>query len=116
METCQEIEVWYIIPSIRRELAIAMKKQGIKQKIIAALLGITPSAVSQYLKKKRAKEIKFNDKIKKEIINASKRIKEDKLLLPTEVQGLLRLIKGQGVTCQCHKVKNRSLEKCNIIN
>ena len=46
----QEIEVWYIIPAVRRELAKSMVKIGLKQKQIAVTLGITEAAVSQYLK------------------------------------------------------------------
>ena len=32
MDTPQEIEVWYVLPALRREIAIALKKQGLKQK------------------------------------------------------------------------------------
>ena len=37
----------------RRELTIALKKKNIKQKQIASILGVTESAVSQYMKNKR---------------------------------------------------------------
>lgn len=70
----QEIDVWYILPAIRRELAISLKKEGMKQKDIAIRLRVTNAAISQYLSNKRASEIKFSDKIKKEIKLAAKRV------------------------------------------
>ena len=54
----QEIEVWYLIPALRKELArIFIKDYGLAQKKAAELLGISGAAVSQYVKEKRAKEI-----------------------------------------------------------
>ena len=51
----QEIEVFYIIPAIRRHIAMYMKLRGLKQNKIAELLHIDKAAVSQYIKKKRGK-------------------------------------------------------------
>ena len=70
METPQEIEVWYILPAIRKELALAMKLNGIKQVEIAKLLGVTKSAVTQYVNNKRANYVSFNSKIKNQINNS----------------------------------------------
>jgi predicted transcriptional regulator len=44
----QEVEVWYVIPSIRRELALTMIEKGRTQKSIAKMLGVTEPAVTQY--------------------------------------------------------------------
>lgn len=71
----QEIDVWYILPAIRRELAFALKEEGMKQKDIAQRMRVTSAAVSQYMNNKRASEIKFNDKIKNEIKLSAKRVK-----------------------------------------
>ena len=69
----QEIEVWYVIPAIRRELAKAMINTGLTQKEIAKIMGITEAAVSQYIHSKRAKEIAFSKKVLEEIkISAEK--------------------------------------------
>ena len=43
----QEIEVWYLIPAIRAELAKELLKEGINQTKIASILNITNAAVSQ---------------------------------------------------------------------
>ena len=53
--TVQELEVWYILPAIRKAFAIEMIRQGIPQKRIAVLLGVTSAAISQYKNDKRAK-------------------------------------------------------------
>ena len=54
----QEIEVLYILPAIRRELTIEMKKIGLEQKKIAEYLCVTEAAVSQYLNSKRASQLR----------------------------------------------------------
>ena len=66
----QEIEVWYLIPALRRELAkILISDYGLNQKKVAEMFGITNAAISQYLNFKRGNEMKFSkveiEKIKK---------------------------------------------------
>ena len=70
-----EIIMWYGLPAIRREFAkIMMEKYGLNQKEVAAKLGITDAAVSQYLSAKRGK-IKISDgKIQSEIRESAKKI------------------------------------------
>ncbi|MEK6820210.1 MAG: transcriptional regulator, partial [Nanoarchaeota archaeon] len=54
----QEIEVWYLIPAIRKELArILTKKYKLTFEKTGGILGISKAAVSQYLNKKRADKI-----------------------------------------------------------
>jgi len=64
----QEIEVWYLIPALRRELTeIFISDFGMNQREISKILEITESAVSQYLNSKRGSELKFNEKELSEI-------------------------------------------------
>ena len=72
----QEIEVRYIIPSIRKEIAKGLVLKGYKQKEIAGLLEVTPAAISQYMKEKRG-TINFSDELLKEIRNSVDLIMED---------------------------------------
>ena len=66
----QEIEVWYIIPKIRRELAsLLVKKHKLSYEKAGEVLGVTKSAVSQYLSNKRANKIELSAQIKKELEN-----------------------------------------------
>lgn len=113
MEMLQEIEVWYIIPTIRKEIAIAMKKNGLKQFEIAKKLGITNPAVNQYLNKKRGNEIEFDKKILQEIKKSAIKI-NDKLDSAREIQKILRLLKKEKVTCKLHKSLNKEYCDCNL--
>ncbi|MCK4714006.1 MAG: transcriptional regulator [Candidatus Aenigmarchaeota archaeon] len=97
----QEIEVWYIIPAIRREIAKAMKKK-VKQKDIANMLGVTDAAVSQYLSSKRASEVRFSKKINNEISKSVERIADGTNAIK-EIQRLCKLCHEDGVCCFIHK-------------
>ena len=90
--TPQEVEVFYFIPAIRKRMAIVFKKQGLQQKEIAQILGITGAAVSQYLHEKRAKEFKLPKKIAKEIEESCK--KENKNIV-MEITRILNLLKKE---------------------
>ena len=64
METpCQKI-VWDLVPAIRASLAIELVKKGQSQAATAKLLGIAPSAVSQYISGKRGYRIEFQGETK----------------------------------------------------
>jgi|SRR5665647_258990 uncharacterized protein len=64
METpCQKI-VWDLVPAIRASLAIELVNKGQSQTNSAKLLGIAPSAVSQYISGKRGYRIEFQGETK----------------------------------------------------
>lgn len=53
-----EIITWYVLPVIRKELAVLLvKNHRMSQKEAASLLGVTDAAISQYLSKKRGNAI-----------------------------------------------------------
>jgi predicted transcriptional regulator len=109
----QEIEVWYIIPAIRRELAKVLVKKGLKQKDIAKILGTTEAAISQYLHKKRAQEIKFPKEMKKQFELAAKIIIKDNKVVVSEILKLLNLTKQKGLACcACRKHNKGILQIC----
>lgn len=98
----QEIEVLYILPAIRRGLAIEMKKSGLEQKKIACILCVTEAAISQYMKSKRACKVSFNPESLKAIKVAAKNIKDSNTMI-TETQKLLKLMRKLRITCDLHK-------------
>jgi predicted transcriptional regulator len=111
MNLPQEIEVWYIIPAIRRELAKAMLRMGLKQKEIAGKLGVTDAAISQYMKSKRASEVKFDSRIRKEIEKSAGRlIKGGNAMM--ETQRLVRLCRKEGLVCRIGRRLGNSPEGC----
>ena len=64
----QEIEVWYIMPAIRKELCrVLLTKHKLTQKEIAKRLNITGAAVSQYKKDKRGQHVNLPEGVLSEI-------------------------------------------------
>ena len=110
----QEIEVWYIIPALRRELAKSMINDlKLTQKHIAKCMGLTEAAVSQYLSSKRAKAVVFSDAILKETKASAKRIVENDRLLIPEMIRLTKLTDVKQVMCDLHKKQDVKLpEDC----
>lgn len=113
MDLPQELEVWYVIPSLRKELAVAMKNQGLKQVEIAKRLGLTKSAINQYISEKRGNEIKLNDKIKAEVLNSSKKI-NNHLDAIKELQNLIHIAREEKIICQIHKDLDKNFSNCNV--
>ena len=112
----QEIEVWYLIPALRRELArIFVEEYGLKQRKAAECLGITEAAISQYLKSKRGNEIKFSEKAKKDIHEAAKDIIEHKKDIMKELYDLCISIRKSKALCEFHRMLDKKIPKdCNI--
>jgi uncharacterized protein len=79
METpCQKI-VWDLVPAIRAGLATELVKKGQSQAASAKLLGIAPSAVSQYISGKRGYRIEFQGETKELIEKLAQDLIENKV-------------------------------------
>src|SRR3989338_8542440 len=91
----QEIEVWYIIPAIRKEFSrVLTQKHKLTFEKAGAILGISKAAISQYLGKKRASNIKLAVK---------------------EIMRILKLMKINGCSCGvCKKFNNGILIQCRM--
>ncbi len=111
----QEIEVWYIIPAIRKELATLLtKKHGISYEKAGLSLGVSKSAVSQYLSNKRANKVCLNSKTKIEIAKSANKIAKDKKVAINEMQRLLKYMKDNNCSCNvCKKYNKEVLAYCN---
>ena len=112
----QEIEVWYIIPALRRELAKSMINDlKLTQKHIAKIMGLTEAAVSQYLHSKRGKEVIFSDAVLKEIKKSAKEIAKNERLLIQEMMKLTNLTGVKHIMCDVHKKHDAKLPtNCDI--
>ena len=109
----QEVEVWYILPAIRKELVLALKEDGLTQRKIAELLNVTESAVSQYTKSKRAQKIKFNSEVKEFVKKAAKKI-ENKASAYQQIQKISEFVKNSKAICEIHMQLERNLDNCDI--
>lgn len=110
----QEIEVWYVLPAIRRELAKVMIEKGIVQKKIAKILGVTEASISHYIKDKRGGKVKLSKGVKEDIKKSADIILEDQYKLVDEIQKICRIIKKQKELCRIHKQFEKMHKKCNI--
>ena len=108
----QEIEVYYLLPAIRRELTLGMKALGKPQKEIACLLGVTEPAISQYMTEKRATDVKFPKDIKAEIKLAAEKIKNQETLY-SEVQRILLLCRKARLICRVHEMLGLPPKNCS---
>ncbi len=115
MESPQEIEVWYVLPALRKALAEEMLKLGMTQKDIAVKLHVTESAISQYIKSKRATEMKFPADIKKMIAQSAKRISAHDSGILKETQTLCNQIRSKDLLCKLHKRHSKAdLKNCKV--
>ena len=112
----QEIEVWYIIPAIRREFSrILTKKHGMTLEKAGMLLGVSKAAVSQYLSKKRATSFKIPEKIKKEMEKSAKIMAKNGNFAVREMIKILNLIKKERYSCRlCKKYNKGIIKQCSM--
>jgi len=108
----QEIETFYIIPAIRKELILSLVKLGLTQREAGKRLGITEGAASHYVKQRRGCELKFNRTMKEEIKRSANRIlkKEDSM---KEINRLVGLCRANRIVCKVHQ-KHGASKDCRL--
>ncbi len=112
-----ELIIWNILPAIRREFArILVEDFNLTQRETAKKLGVTESAVSQYLKFKRGKEVKFDKRMINEIGKAIKDVTESEKdsLLIEKTCSICALIRNYGILCKLHRADNAKLGDCDV--
>lgn len=112
----QEIEVWYIIPSVRSEYAkILVKKYKLSMQDAGEILGVSKAAVSQYISKKRAGSFKIPARIKKEIEKSAGILVKDERFAVSEMMKILEMIKKIRCSCSlCKKYNNGIIKLCGM--
>jgi len=110
----QEIEVWYIIPAIRKELArVLTGKYELSFERAGEILGVSKAAVSQYLSNKRANKVKLNVGMKREVAKSAKILADRPKLALGEMQRLLKVMKDSRCSCEvCRKYNKDVLNFC----
>jgi len=113
----QEIEAWYIIPAIRREISQCLIKDfGTSYEKVGKILGISKAAISQYTKGKRAAKIKLPKEIGTKIMSACKLLIKEKGHAVKEIDKILDHIKSRSLPCSvCGILKEGVLEDCKEI-
>ena len=123
-----EVEYWYVLPVVRKELAKNLKEQGnLRQKEVADILGISESAVSQYLKGTRAGledpengiEIEIPDWLQEDLKASANRIlanKNNRMIFLKEINLLLYKIRSKPTAflCKIHRAFGIAEKDCVI--
>jgi len=100
----QEIEVWYLIPAIRKELARTLVSDH----------GLNQKKVSEYLNKKRASRIKFSKK-ESEIIKKSAEKLLEKKNVTRVIYDLCKILRDSKTICTVHKSRDKSIPRnCDV--
>ena len=110
-----EIAVWYLLPSIRRKFALALvEEHGFTQREAALRMGITESAVSQYMKSKRGSNLVFPEgkEVENAILDISKSQDDAKVI--KNICAICRLVKNSGSLCGMHKERDDNLSNCKV--
>ncbi len=104
-----ELIVWYVLPSIRRELARELvENHHLSQAEVARRFGVTDAAISQYLKAKRgtSKEIENSGKyeeFKKEVEQSAVRIVNGSDIV-TETCRICEVVKRNGMLAKVYEI------------
>ncbi len=103
----QEIEVWYIIPAVRKELAKCLVKDyKLSYEKAGDILGISKAAVCQYLSNKRANKFKLNTDMKKQIKKSAKTIFQDNHKAIVEIERIIKYLRTNHCPCELCKKYN----------
>jgi len=113
----QEIEVWYIIPAIRKNIAVCLIKDfDYSYDKVGTAIGVSKAAVSQYVKNKRASKIFLSKKIDPELAKSCKLISEGKSNAVVEIKRILEVIREKNLPCEvCGDAKDDVLKDCKEI-
>lgn len=105
--------VWYLIPAIGAELARELSRRKMPQKEIAKRLGITPAAVSQYMKGSRGCEVKLGKRGLAEVHKLADELgrgKADERRVTRAVCGICRIAWAERTLCGIHARKGTCAE------
>jgi len=96
---CQTI-VWDVLPAIRAAIAEELVNIGVSQQETARLLDMAPSAISQYLSKKRGYRIEFEDDVKVAIRSLAQDLSKGEVEnLPQRICGICTMLRDPYSGC-----------------
>ncbi len=114
METPQELEVWYLLPAIRREFTRLMLGHGLKKTEIARIMSISKPAVSMYISSKRGSDVVFNKRLTAEIKRSVKNLVMKKTNAMLELQKICGMARKERLVCTIHRSRDITLKNCEV--
>ena len=112
-----EVVIWYVLPSIRRELTHAMVKEcKMSQAMVARRLGLTEAAISQYMKQKRGTLAIKDKKLKEEIRKSARLLCKDPSpeRLNSEICRICDLVKKSSHWTEIYSEKEGKDIECKV--
>ena len=106
-----ELVVWYVLPTIRREVAKELvENHKMSQAEVARRFGVTDAAISQYLKKKRGDNPLIDEnpqhaKFMEEVRNSAKRIALEGAEFASEICNICLIVKRIGMLAKIYEVQ-----------
>jgi len=106
-----ELIVWYVLPTIRRELAKELVgAYGMTQAEVAKRFGVTDAAISQYLRKKRGDSAVIESSelypdFLAEIAESSKRIAQNGSDVSDEICRICGCVKQMGLLAEIYRAQ-----------
>ena len=106
-----EVVVWYLLPTIRKELSKKLVSDfGFSQSKVARTFGLTDAAISQYLKNKRGENIVVTADpnyyiVEDQLALSSKRIAEEGVDFAAEVCNICLSFKKSGILAKIYEIE-----------
>lgn len=101
----QEVDVWYILPAIRKKIALSLLENNMSQKDVAVLMKTSEATISHYKKEKRVKEDVLGSSIDIQIKTSVNKIIQNNSLLFSEILKLSNVVKENGLFCEIYHQK-----------
>lgn len=112
-----EVKARFVIPAVRKELSKKMSEKGLSQTEIANELGLTQSAVSQYLRNKRAvSKLEINPDLDNEMELSVNKIMDSNSgsTAALEIMRICDILKEKGIMCDIHRREDNPPENCDL--
>ncbi|MDY0293017.1 MAG: transcriptional regulator [Candidatus Methanomethylophilaceae archaeon] len=106
-----ELVVWYVLPTIRREVAKELVEvHKMSQAQVARMFGVTDAAISQYLKRKRGdnpliEDSPHHDLFAEEIKAAASRMALEGSDFANEICNICTIVKKTGMLARIYEVQ-----------
>ncbi len=112
----QEVDVWYVLPALRKKIALGLLGTGMSQKEVAGIMKTSEATISHYKKDKRVKTDLLGNTLDAEIALSIKRIQKNSAILFSEILKLSNIVKEKGIFCDLYgkmATVHQSKRPCN---